>query len=155
MYIIKLYIRNHVCHHVDFILSSRSNWIFGTVLLLYLYFSHTVVIFDSFQYLQNIKYKWLYSTFFVFDWLPRKSEIRGWILGSNWDRSFPPCYSQSALLTDFSPPPPPPLPWAKVVWNWFVMWTLNIVCGNLKSGNSRDYVQKRNCTFMNSASIYL
>jgi hypothetical protein len=35
----------------------------------------------------------------------------GRILGRNWGkslRSFPPCYSQSPLLTDFTPPPPPP-----------------------------------------------
>ncbi len=33
---------------------------------------------------------------------------------------------------------------------------VNIVYGNLKSENSRDYAQKpqRNCTFMNSASDY-
>ncbi len=43
---------------------------------------------------------------------------RGRILGRNWDKSFPPCYSQSPLLTDFYSPLPP---WAKVVWNWFTM----------------------------------
>jgi hypothetical protein len=42
--------------------------------------------------------------------------FRGWILGRDWDKSlkslksFPPCYSQSSLLTDFTPPPPPPPP---------------------------------------------
>jgi hypothetical protein len=35
----------------------------------------------------------------------------GRILGRNWEKSlnsFPPCYSQSSLLTDFTPPPLPP-----------------------------------------------
>ncbi len=35
---------------------------------------------------------------------------RGRILGRNWGKSlksFPPCYSQSPLLTDFTPPPHP------------------------------------------------
>ncbi len=69
------------------------------------------------------------------------------ILERNWDKSlksFPPCYSQSPLLTD----PPPPPPWATVVWN-------NIVYRNIKSENYQDYAQKpqRNCTFMNSASV--
>jgi hypothetical protein len=68
------------------------------------------------------------------------------ILGRNWDKSlksFPPCYSQSLLLTDFTPPP------LEQVCN------VKIVCGNLKSENSQDYAQKlqRNCTFMNSASV--
>ncbi len=42
---------------------------------------------------------------------------RGRILGSNRDKSldvFPPCYSQSPLLTEFPPR-------AKVAWNWFLM----------------------------------
>ncbi len=46
---------------------------------------------------------------------------RGRILGRNWDKSLkslPPCYSQSPLLTNFTPPSP----WSKVVWNWFVMY---------------------------------
>jgi hypothetical protein len=33
--------------------------------------------------------------------------IRGRILGRNWDesqKSFPPCYAQSPLTTDFTPP---------------------------------------------------
>ncbi len=40
---------------------------------------------------------------------------RGRILGCNWDKSltsFPPCFSQSPLLTNFAPRPPF---WAKVV----------------------------------------
>ncbi len=44
---------------------------------------------------------------------------RGRILGRHWDeilKSFPPCFSQPPLLTDFTTPPP-----KKVVWNWFVM----------------------------------
>jgi hypothetical protein len=76
---------------------------------------------------------------------------RGRILGGNWDKSlqsFPPCYSQSPLLTDLTPPPP----WAKVIWNWFVI--VNIEYRNLKSGNSQDYARKpqQNCMSMNSAS---
>ncbi len=59
---------------------------------------------------------------------------RGRILGGNWDKSlqsFPPCYSQSLLPTDFTPPPP----WAKVGWNLLVIvnteysnWELSILC---------------------------
>ncbi len=73
----------------------------------------------------------------------------GRILGRNWYenlKSFPPCYSQSPLLTDFTPPPPKN--GLKLVCN------VNIVYGNLKSENSEDYAQKpqRNCVFTNSAT---
>ncbi len=40
-----------------------------------------------------------------------RSDTRGRIHRRNWDKSlkrFPPCYSQSPLLIDFTPPPPPP-----------------------------------------------
>jgi hypothetical protein len=77
----------------------------------------------------------------------------GQILGRNWEKSltsFPPCYSQSPLQTDFTPPSPPPLSKSgfKLVCN------VNIVNGNFKSENSQDYAQKPepNYTFMNSAS---
>ncbi len=60
-----------------------------------------------------------------------------------------PCYSQSPLLMDYSPPSKSGL---KLVCN------VNIVYGNgnLKSENSEFYAQKpqRNCTIMNSASGY-
>ncbi len=49
-----------------------------------------------------------------------RREWRGRILGRNWDKSlksFPPCYSQSPLLT----PSPPSLIEQKLFWNWFVM----------------------------------
>jgi hypothetical protein len=49
-------------------------------------------------------------------------------------KSCPPCYSQSPLLMDLTPPPSPR---AKVIWNWFV----NIVNENLQSENSQDYAQ--------------
>jgi hypothetical protein len=72
------------------------------------------------------------------------------ILGRNWDKivtSFPPCYSQLPLLTDFTSP----LLWAKAVWNWFVMYTW------YRKPKSENSIQKpqRNCTFMNSASRWL
>ncbi len=78
-------------------------------------------------------------------WMQTVLPTRGRILGRNWDKSlksFPPSYSQSPLLTDFTPPLPPTF-WAKVVLN-----------GNLKSENSQDDAQKpqRNFTFVNSAS---
>jgi hypothetical protein len=78
---------------------------------------------------------------------------RGRILGLNWDKSrqyFPPCYSQSNLLKDFTPPPPLRNSGLKLV---FMVFNVNIVYGNLKSESSQDYAQKpqRNCTFMNSA----
>jgi hypothetical protein len=64
---------------------------------------------------------------------PLLYETRGRTLGRNWEKSlksFPPCYSQSPILKDFTPPPP------------------------LKSENSQDYSQKpqRICMFMNLAS---
>ncbi len=66
-------------------------------------------------------------------------------------KSFPPCYSQSPLLTYLIPPPPPSLSKSglKLVCN------VNIVYGNLKSGKSQDYAQKPqlNCTSMNSTSL--
>ncbi len=83
----------------------------------------------------------------------RKSTYRGRILGRNRDRSltsFPPCNSQSPLLT--APPPPPPRPSKS---DWKLVCNANIVYGNLKSENSQGYAQKhqRNSTFMNSASV--
>ncbi len=59
-------------------------------------------------------------------------------------KSFPSCYSQPLLLTDFTPSKSG----LKLVCN------VNIVNGNLKSENSQDYAQKprQNCTFINSAS---
>ncbi len=78
---------------------------------------------------------------------------RGRILGRNWDKSlksFPPCYSQSPLVTDFIPPPPSKSGLKLVCY-------VNVVYGNLKSENSKDYTPRkqkpqRNCTFMNPAS---
>ncbi len=81
-----------------------------------------------------------------------KLTFRGRILGRNWDKSlksFPPCYSQSPLPTDFTPLPHSlEQKWLKLVCN------VNIVHGSLKAENSQDYAQKpqQNCTFMNSAS---
>ncbi len=78
---------------------------------------------------------------------------RGRILGRHWDKSlksFPPCYSQSPLLTNLPPPHPPPLSRSglKLVCN------VDILYGKLKSEYSQDYAQKpqRYCTFMISAS---
>jgi hypothetical protein len=70
---------------------------------------------------------------------------------TNRDKSlnrFSPCYLQSPLLIDFTPPPPPRKSGLKLVCS------VNILYGNLKSANSQDYAQKpqRNCTFMNSPS---
>ncbi len=66
---------------------------------------------------------------------------RGRILGRYWKKnlkSFPPCYLQSPLQTDLSPPPfPPP---SKSGLN--LVSNVNIVYGNLKSENSQDYAQK-------------
>jgi hypothetical protein len=72
-------------------------------------------------------------------------ETRGRNLGRNWDKSlksFPPCYSQSPLLTDS--PPPPTKNGLKLVCN------INIAYGNLKSKNSQGYAQKpqRNFEFV-------
>ncbi len=78
-------------------------------------------------------------------------ESWGWILGWNRDR-FPPCYSQSPPLADFTPPPPPMNKSdLKLVCN------VNIVFGNLKSQNPQDYAQKhqRNCTFMNLSPVHI
>jgi hypothetical protein len=64
-------------------------------------------------------------------------ETWGRILGLNWDkilkRSFPPCFSQSPVLTDFTPPPPPPDKTdLKLVCN------VNVVYRNLKSEIAQD-----------------
>jgi hypothetical protein len=65
----------------------------------------------------------------------------GRILGGNCNKSlesFPPCYSESSLLTGFTPPhPPPPLSKSglKLVFN------VNIVYRNLKYENFKDYAQ--------------
>ncbi len=68
------------------------------------------------------------------------------ILGRNWDKSlksFASFYSQSPLVTNFTPPT-----------SQSGLKPVNIVYGNLKSENSQEYAQnpQRNCTFMNSAS---
>jgi hypothetical protein len=63
---------------------------------------------------------------------------RGRTLGRNWDKSlkiFPPYYSQSPLLTGFTPPPLRKSG-LKLVCN------VNIVFGNLKSEISQDYAQR-------------
>ncbi len=74
------------------------------------------------------------------------------LLGRNWEKSlesFPPCESQSPLLTDFTPPTP-----FLSKSGFKLVCNVNIVYGNLKSENSQDYAQKpqRNCTLWNSAS---
>ncbi len=79
---------------------------------------------------------------------------RGQILGRNLDkflRVFPPCYSQSPLLTDFNLSPSP-----LSKCRWKLVCNANIVHRNYKSENSQDYAQRpqRNCTFMNSASDF-
>ncbi len=64
---------------------------------------------------------------------------RGQILGRYWDKnleSFPPCHSQSPLLTYYSPLPPLSKRGLTLVCN------INIVYGNVKSENSQDYAQK-------------
>ncbi len=49
---------------------------------------------------------------------------------------------------------PPPTPSALSKCGLKLVWTVNIVYGNLKFENSQDFAQKsqRNCTFLNSAS---
>ncbi len=51
---------------------------------------------------------------------------------------FPPCYSQSSLLTDFIPPLSPSKSGLKLVCN------VNIVYGNLKSENSTNNTNTNN-----------
>jgi hypothetical protein len=58
----------------------------------------------------------------------------GRILGRNWDKSlksFPPCYSQLPLLTDFTSP--------HSKSGLKLVCKVNIVYGNLKSENFQDY----------------
>jgi hypothetical protein len=50
-------------------------------------------------------------------------------------KSFPPCYSQSPLQTDFNPPPPPP-PEQQLFETG--LYSVNILYGNLKSENSQE-----------------
>ncbi len=82
---------------------------------------------------------------------PAAEWTRGPILKRNWDKSllsFPPCYSQSSLLKDFTPSHPLSISGLKLVCN------VNFVHKNPKSDHSQDYAQKpqRNYTFMNSTS---
>ncbi len=83
---------------------------------------------------------------------PSQNISKGRLLGRNWTKkslkSFPPCNSQSPLLTDFTLPSPLSKSGLKLVCK------VNIVYRNHKSDNSQDYAQKpqRNCTFMNSVS---
>ncbi len=76
----------------------------------------------------------------------------GRIHGRNCDKSlksFPPCYSQSPLLTDFTPLPPPPPGKSGLK----LVCEVNIVYPSLKSENSQEtHKPQRNCTFMYSAS---
>ncbi len=57
------------------------------------------------------------------------SSYRGLIHGRNWEKSLnsiPHCYSQSTVLTDVTPPSP-------LVWNWFVMLTLDTETSSLRT----------------------
>jgi hypothetical protein len=60
---------------------------------------------------------------------------------------FPPCYSQSPLLTDFTLP-------RLAISGLKLVCNVNIIHGILNSDNSQNYAQKPqgNCTFMNAAS---
>ncbi len=68
--------------------------------------------------------------------------LRGRILGRNWDKSFPPCYAQSTLLTGGAPPPPPIPPPPPSKTSLKLVCNVNIVYRNLKSENSQDYVHE-------------
>ncbi len=59
------------------------------------------------------------------------------VIGTKVCKSFPPCYSQSPLLTDDTPPPSPP---SKSGLNHVCY--VNIVYDNLKSENSQDYANE-------------
>jgi hypothetical protein len=50
-------------------------------------------------------------------------------------KNFPPCFSQSPLLTDFTPASHPPQKWFATICN------VNIVCGNFNSENYQDNAQ--------------
>ncbi len=81
-----------------------------------------------------------------------EEEYRDRILGRNRDKSlmsFPPCYLQSLLLTDFTLFLLPPFDKSGLM-----VCNVNIVITSLKSENSQDYARKPqgNCTFMNSVS---
>jgi hypothetical protein len=89
-------------------------------------------------------------SFIIFSALVLRRNLHQRPNSSTWDKSlqsFHPCYSQSPLQTDFTPPPPSKCGW-KLILN------VNIEYGNLKSENSKDYAHKPqwNCTFMNSPS---
>jgi hypothetical protein len=75
----------------------------------------------------------------------------GRILGRNWGKilkSFPPCYLQSPLLTDFTPLPPLSKSGLKLVCN------VNNVYGNLKSEHSQEICPETS-RFMNSAPVLI
>jgi hypothetical protein len=50
-------------------------------------------------------------------------------------KKFPPCFSQSPLLTDFTPASHPPQKWFATICN------VNIVCGNFNSEDYQDNAQ--------------
>ncbi len=68
------------------------------------------------------------------------------LIGEKSSKSFPPCYSQSALQTDFTTP--------LEQFGLKMACDVKIVYQDLNSENSQDHAQKlnTNCTFMNSAS---
>ncbi len=65
------------------------------------------------------------------------------VIGTKVLKGFPPCYSQSPLLTDYTPLSKSGL---KLVCN------VNIAYGNLRTLKSMPRKSQRNCKFMNSAS---
>jgi hypothetical protein len=72
------------------------------------------------------------------------SQFGGRILGRNWDKSFKSFSSLLFTVTStkgfYNPPPPR----AKLVWNWFLMYTLYTETSSLRtlSLKSQDYSRK-------------
>ncbi len=63
----------------------------------------------------------------------------GRILDRNWDKSltsFPPCCHLCERILQPPPPHAPPHPWAKLIWNWFVMQTLCMETSSLRTPNT-------------------
>ncbi len=103
------------------------------------------------EHIEGVEYGGVYTTtVYVMVDIVKESGRDQW--PNSWtslgQKSFPSCYSQSPLITDFPLPPPLSKSGLKLVCN------VNIVNGKFKFENSQDYAQKpqQNFTFMNSAS---
>jgi hypothetical protein len=95
-----------------------------------------------------------WSVLFVFNRDIRVQRPNSWMkLGQKSEEFSSLLFTVTSTNGFYSPPPPPPS-LSKSGLKLFC--NINILYGNLESENSQDYGQKppRNCTFVNSASVF-